>query len=433
MMRISGIARCALAAVLCIGLACAAFGGPQTEKPAAKPTVITVGASQNWITDADRTIAADFEKETGIKVDFQVNPDNQYYDIIRTKINTGEAPDVIMAHAGLTLLKLPQDILLDLSGEPWAKRLKDWARAGASVNGKLVALNTWSVDGWAVQYDPALFDKLGLSVPRSYDDFLKVCAAVKAAGIVPIYEWPIDLWHTPLWLNAATAEANLNHPGLYDKLNKNQAKFADVPEFQLVVTQLKDLADKGYFGPTLMTDTWQHAIEAVGTGKYAMELVYTSFQNEVANAYPDSNAKNYRMFPSPLGAIGQMKTFATSAGGVVQTVNAKSKNIAAVKQWFGYRSRPDVLKKYYDMSPTLAAPSFPEIADKALSNLTSITAAVSGKLALDGESAVLYFDKENIGPAFQSLFLGKMTPLQVLQEWDKHRAEVGKAAGMTGF
>jgi raffinose/stachyose/melibiose transport system substrate-binding protein len=169
-------------------LLCAAGGlraAPQVEKAAARPIVITVGASQNWITDADRAIAADFEKETGIKVDFHVNPDSQYYDIIRTKINTGEAPDVIMAHAGLTLLKLPQDMLLDLQAEPWVRRLKDWARAGASVDGRLVALNTWSVGGWGVVYDPALFRKLGVSAPRDYGGLLEVCAAIAATGMVP--------------------------------------------------------------------------------------------------------------------------------------------------------------------------------------------------------------------------------------------------------
>ncbi len=433
MRTLTGAARLLLAVALCAGTAIGAAAVPASEKPPAKPAVITVGASQNWITDADRAIAADFEKETGIRIDFQVNPDSQYYDIIRTKINTGEAPDVIMAHAGLTLLKLPQEMLLDLSAEPWAKRLKEWARAGASVNGRLVALNTWSVDGWAVQYDPALFGRLGLKPPKNYADLLAVCAAIGREGIVPVYEWVIDLWHTPLWLNAVSAEANLNHPGLYDKLNKNQLKFVDVPEFELCLQQLKELADKGYFGTTFMTDTWQNAIEAVGSGRYAMELVYTSFQNEVATNFPASNGKNYRMFPSPLGAMGDMKTFATSAGGVVQAVNAKSKNIAAVKQWFEFRTRVDVLKKYYEASPTLAAPSFPEVPDKPLTNLASITEAVSGRLALDGESAILYFDKEYIGPSFQSLFLGKMTPRQVLEEWDRHRAQVGKAAGTPGF
>jgi raffinose/stachyose/melibiose transport system substrate-binding protein len=64
---------------------------------------------------------------------------------------------------------------------------------------------------------------------------------------------------------------------------------------------------------------------------------------ELAESYPGSNAKTFRMFPSPLGAVGEMKTFATSAGGVVQAVNARSKNVDAVKQWFNYRTRVDVL------------------------------------------------------------------------------------------
>lgn len=113
-----------------------------------KPVTLTVAASQNWVKDIDRELADDFKAETGISIDYQVNPDDQYLQILKTKLNTGEAPDIFMWSAGLAMLELPLDKLLNLSNEPWAAREKDWAKATTTFDGKLLALNTWSIDGW---------------------------------------------------------------------------------------------------------------------------------------------------------------------------------------------------------------------------------------------------------------------------------------------
>ena len=43
---------------------------------------------------------------------------------------------------------LPDKNFLDLSDQPWVSRLVDWAKAGTTYKGKVVAMNLWSADGW---------------------------------------------------------------------------------------------------------------------------------------------------------------------------------------------------------------------------------------------------------------------------------------------
>ena len=53
-------------------------------------TTITLMASQDWIEDAEQDLGAAFEEETGIHVDYQIIPSDQYYDVLMTRLNSGE-------------------------------------------------------------------------------------------------------------------------------------------------------------------------------------------------------------------------------------------------------------------------------------------------------------------------------------------------------
>ncbi|MBC8081530.1 MAG: extracellular solute-binding protein, partial [Gorillibacterium sp.] len=335
--------------------------------------------------------------------------------------------------AGSELRKLPLNRMLDLSGEPWVNRLKDWAKNGATIDGKLYGLNTWSVDGWGFVYNTQLFEKLNIKVPTTYEEFIKVCEVLKSNGVTPVYENAKDLWHTPLYLNAITGEANLNMPGLYDKLNTNQAKLTDVKEFEMLMSQMKELNDKGYLGKDVFANTWEKATEALGTGKYAMFLGYTTWQNEVEKAYPEAGAKDWKMFPSPLGVEGKPKTFGASAGGIVQLVNKDSKHLDAVRQWFNYFTQADVLDKFYKGRDGLGVPSFKDVTKEAGFGLSSITEAVNGNFVLDAQGGILYMDFNKIGSDIQAMLAGGLSPKQVIENIDKDRIKTGKVTNSEGF
>ena len=86
---------------------------------------ITYLASQDWIKQAELDLAAKFEEETGIHVDYQIIPSDQYFNVLQTKLNTGEAPDIFGGQSGKTDLVVNYDITkngVDLSDEEWVTR-----------------------------------------------------------------------------------------------------------------------------------------------------------------------------------------------------------------------------------------------------------------------------------------------------------------------
>ena len=70
-------------------------------------------------------MAAKFEDETGIHVDYQIVPAGQYFSVLQTKLNTGEATDTFGGQSGVTDLQVNYDVeknAVDLSGEAWVEQ-----------------------------------------------------------------------------------------------------------------------------------------------------------------------------------------------------------------------------------------------------------------------------------------------------------------------
>ena len=57
-------------------------------------------ASQDWVQDAELDLARQFDEKTGIGVNYQIFPSSQYNNLLMTKLNTGECPDIFAAQSG---------------------------------------------------------------------------------------------------------------------------------------------------------------------------------------------------------------------------------------------------------------------------------------------------------------------------------------------
>ena len=128
--------------------------GAESEAEEAKSDVtLTVAAAQDWIKDWDRKVAEEFTAETGIKIDFQLNPNDQYTNIVKAKLASGEGVDIFYANTGRGLLEYsPDKYAYDLSGQEWVSRYTEWGKECCTYEGKVVFLNTSSIDGYGFLY-----------------------------------------------------------------------------------------------------------------------------------------------------------------------------------------------------------------------------------------------------------------------------------------
>src|SRR5512134_2318028 len=85
---------------------------PATESPAFAPgTTLTYIASQDWIRDAEMQLAEKFEAESGVHIDFQIIPSDQYFNVLETKLQTGgEGIYIFGGQSGKTDIKVQLNV-----------------------------------------------------------------------------------------------------------------------------------------------------------------------------------------------------------------------------------------------------------------------------------------------------------------------------------
>jgi raffinose/stachyose/melibiose transport system substrate-binding protein len=403
-----------------------------TKAPAKQNITISFMASQGWIKDAELELAKKFEAETGIHVDYQIIPADQYFNVLKTKLNSGEATDIFGGQSGKTDLKIQYDVeknAVDLTGEEWTTRIDPLSLDQVSLNGKVYGTEIWDTiasNYFVVNYNKAIFEKLGISVPKTYDEFKAACEKIKAAGITPVYEPISDGWHHVLWFPMVGPRYEELNPGLADKLNANQTQFAANETMLKAMTQLQEMYKAGYFGANALADTYADAAKAMASGKYAMTVSTLTQPTSIEKDYPDVKATNFGFFPMPL--VDNTLSPAHPAG-PSKFIYSKSKNIAAAKQYFTFLMKPENLQYLLDNTTDFATLNFKGLKDKWNPAQKEFLTKYPTK-TLVYQDVVNYVNPQwmDMGKDMVAMFTGSMTPLDVLKSIDQRRAEMAKTA-----
>lgn len=117
---------------------------------AQEAVTLTYMASQGWVPDAEIELGARFEEETGIHVDYQIVPADQYFALLQTRLNTGEGTDIFGGQSGVTDLIVNYNVeanAVDLTDQAWVARMDPLVVAQATVNEKVYGLTLWDVTG----------------------------------------------------------------------------------------------------------------------------------------------------------------------------------------------------------------------------------------------------------------------------------------------
>jgi ABC-type glycerol-3-phosphate transport system substrate-binding protein len=143
------------------------------ETSAEEAVTITYLASQDWIKEPEMALAEQFEAETGIHVDYQIIPSDQYFNVLLTKLDSGEGVDIFGGQSGQSDIKLQLNVeqnALPLTNEEWAQRMSPLSAEQLSLDGVMYGLTIWDTIGgsWVVVYNKDIFAENGLSIPTTY-------------------------------------------------------------------------------------------------------------------------------------------------------------------------------------------------------------------------------------------------------------------------
>lgn len=299
------------------------------------------------------------DKFPNITLEVQKLPDDQYKTSIKTKLAAGEAPDFFrvwprMGSAAAVIDLAKAGYLADLSDLPFMNNISAGAKEDMSANGKIYGVAK-GIDMLGTYYNKDLFQKAGITeVPKDWDTFLAVCQKLKDAGITPIVMGDKDPW----WIQFGMYQlaANTVYSGEKDfdtKLQAGQKQLTD-PKWVKAVSMYKELYAKGYIAKNTLGLGGAQATQMFVDGKAAMAFDGTwDFPTMTAKGAVDFQRG---FFPLPGNEKGQptWQAVSTAAG---WAVNAKTKNMEAVKQvlnyWFDTKS--DLFQAWIKNNPSISA------------------------------------------------------------------------------
>ena len=159
--------------------------------------VLTMGSWRaDDVTQMNRLLAE--YRRTNPNVEIQFRPTNppEYNATLRLQLQGGTGPDLMYARSYATGQELFQaGFFGDSSDIPGVRQNFTASNAAPwqMPDGRQFAVPFAAVSH-AVYYNKAIFQREGLSVPQSWEDFLALCATLAARGLTPLANGVADEW-----------------------------------------------------------------------------------------------------------------------------------------------------------------------------------------------------------------------------------------------
>lgn len=272
----------------------------------------------------DKIIAQTSAKVPGVTIEKLVAPSVDRDAYARQLDSTGQLPDIMVAVSPNGLAEAGK--LAEFS----ADELGDWINPTSnSFGGKIYQLATNTQTVPMVYYRLSDFQKAGITeTPKTWDELVADAEKLKASGITPfnIGGGGADTWADLYVLKALVAsEVYARDPQWLKKLASGETNFHD-PLFVSAVAKFRQLVDRGYVNPALLSNDYAatQASFLAGTGAmYPMGSWFTV-------APTAEQQKDYGVFPWPT-EDGSLVVSAFTGGGL--SVSAKAPDVAKAKQW----------------------------------------------------------------------------------------------------
>jgi raffinose/stachyose/melibiose transport system substrate-binding protein len=420
----------AVAGVIALALtACSSGGGGAAVDISAKPdysgklSILTAFAGEPMSTYFEGVVKDYKALHPDVQITLaQETDDNAVKDKEKVLIASQSLPDIYFSYAGNWGQNFADNgLAVDLSSviapdTAWGKTFGQGSLDAFKYSGKYYGVPLYN-DAKFMGYNKAIFDKLGLSIPKTFDELIDSCSAIKAAGYVPVAFGNKDGWPGLHYLGQLFAY-DVPRKTLDADLVPSTAKYTDegyltgMKQFtELVNTCTGDGSNSN--GVTYTTAQQQQA-----TGKAAMYYQELVEFDSVNTADSQLNKDGFGIFqlPAPAAARGDTSTLEAAPEGYM--INKKSKNAALALDFMKFTTNDKNAK-------TLSSPPYgqPSAVVGAVTTENASPAVAAGTAAVNkAKTTVVWLDMANVptvGDAWVSvsegLVSGSLTPAAALK------------------
>lgn len=399
-----------------------------TEKKKESVTISYIGAASQLAAGNIKDLISQWEQKTGNKVDIQAIQDDQYDNLVKAKLSGGGDVDIFFG--AYQKYDVPNQ-MLEISGEGFESRLNDVALNFLKyTDGKLYAFPFPAAQGsWGVFYNKKVFSDLNLTVPKTLDDLNKDLEVIKAAGKTPFYFAAKDGWTMLQHRNAVNGIVGGADSQVWDKMNKNEIQWKDVPDFVFQYKAVEDWVKKGYLNKDLLTGTYEKQTKALANGEVAMVVQGSFIVAEVLKANPEAQIGFF-----PLPNKDGSETIPLSGGRQV-FIAKNSKHAEESKDLLRFITDQPQAQSALESDPGISPFKDVDVSSKLSEAMKELQAVVnSDKIAPHGDDVyVIPMPYDDLVAAYTELLAGKITADQFVQKHQDMYVKNAKIAKIPGF
>ncbi len=294
----------------------------------------------------EKLIPAFEAKNPGIKVTFAPTAPTEYNAALNAKLDAGSAGDLITCRPFDASLELyNKGHLADLSGLPGMENFSPVAKsAWTTDDGKATFCVPMASVIHGFIYNKDAFEKLGIAVPTTEEEFFAALDKIKADGTyIPMAMGTKDLWE------AATMGYQNIGPNYWKgedgrlALIKGEQKLTD----EAWVAPYKTLAKwKDYLGDGYQAQTYPDSQNLFTLGRAA---IYPAGSWEISGFNAQAQFK-MGAFPPPVQKAGD-DCYISDHNDIGIGLNAKSANAEAAKTFLSWVASPEFAEIYANALP----------------------------------------------------------------------------------
>ena len=246
-------------------------------------------------------LAKAFEAEhPDIHIDVNQRPAGGEGDnLIKTQLATGEMDDIFMYNSGSLFQALnPQKTLVDLSDLPAQANVLDSFKKVVTSGGKVYGVPYSTAMGGGILYNRKIYKQLGLSVPKTWAEFLSNNEKIKTEGKIAVAQTYRDTWTSQLLVLGDFYNVQAAAPNFAVDYTDNKAKFATTPAALRGFEHLAEVNKAGYLNPDYGAATYDDGLRMVATGEAAHYPMLTVAIGAIKQNYPE-NLNDVGFFAEP--------------------------------------------------------------------------------------------------------------------------------------
>jgi raffinose/stachyose/melibiose transport system substrate-binding protein len=390
-----GVALMALAAASTLFAAGCSAGslGSSSGEGSAGATEITLltGATDTDVASAKAVIAAFTAANPNITIKHDTRPAGSEGDnLVKTRLATGDMSEVFIYNNGSLLQAIkPEQNLTPLDDQPWAGQLdQTFADSSKGSDGKLYGGPYGTAFGGGVLYNIPVYKKLGLEIPKTWDEFMKNNETIKKAGIDPVEQTYGETWTSQLFVLGDYHNVEAAVPDFAAKYTAGELKYATTPAALAGFQHIQDVKDAGYFNKDFASAKLNDGVKAVATGTAAHYPQLGQTANNIENVSPGkSNDVGFFALPGPDAATNGMTVWPGTAAMYIPK-SVEGDKLDAAKKLIAFAATQEGCDAYSTGSP----PQGPY-----LSKACKLPAEVS-QVAKDTQA---YFESGKASPALE--------------------------------